>query len=508
MKRDISRLKAEHFDLLVIGGGINGCAIARDAALRGIKTALIEKDDFAAGASGKTTKIIHGGIRYLEQFNLNLIYEALRERGILLRTVPKLVRPLEFIIPVYKGDPRPLIMMKTGVFIYDLLAGKGNIHCHRSLKKDEAAALESNITPQGLKGGVLYCDAQMDDIRLCLDNAISAYEAGSCVANKAEAEEFIKREGKITGAEARDRLTGERFSICARSVVNATGAWSNRIVRADEPNAPFITRPTKGIHLVYRKLPIARAMLFSARKDKRILFAIPWRDYTLIGTTDTDFNDSADDVYATSNDLEYLLEEARRVFPNEGIDKGGVITTYAGLRPLMNTQGIATWKVSREHLIKESASGLISVVGGKYTTYRRLAEQVVDLVLVSLRARLCWNVIARPEISGRSLPCRQAGNLFKKCITAEQGPSPAVSEERKGDLRSLIEHAVKDEMANNLKDLLIRRLQLATTPSLGLNELEDSAGIMAQLLDWTPARKESEIQAYKEEVRKNRECLK
>ncbi|MDO8525829.1 MAG: glycerol-3-phosphate dehydrogenase/oxidase, partial [Candidatus Omnitrophota bacterium] len=296
VKRDIARLKTEEFDLLVIGGGINGCAIARDASLRGVKTALIEKNDFASGASGKSTKIIHGGIRYLEQFNLNLIYEALHERGILLKTAPNSVWPLEFIIPVYKGDPRPLIMMRIGVFLYDMLAGRANIHCHRPLNKDELTLLERDITPKGLKGGVLYCDAQMDDIRLCLDNAISAYQAGCCVANKVDAEVFIKRAGQVTGAQVRDTLTEEKFSIRARCVVNATGAWSNRLVWSDEPHAAAITRPTKGIHIIYRKLPITRAMLFSARKDKRIFFAIPWRDYTLIGTTDTDFNGSPDEV--------------------------------------------------------------------------------------------------------------------------------------------------------------------------------------------------------------------
>jgi glycerol-3-phosphate dehydrogenase len=493
VKRDIARLKSEEFDLLVIGGGINGCAIARDASLRGAKVALIEKDDFACGASGKSTKIIHGGIRYLEQCNLNLIYEALHERGILLRTAPNLVWPLEFIIPVYKGDPRPLIMMRTGVFIYDMLAGRANINCHRPLKKDELMLLERGVTSKGLRGGVLYRDAQMDDIRLCLDNAISAYQAGCCAANKVEAEGFIKRGGQAAGVEAKNTLTGEKFSIRAHCVVNATGAWSNRLVWADEPDAPAITRPTKGIHLICRKLTITRAMLFSARKDKRIFFAIPWRDYTLIGTTDTDFNDSADEVYATSDDVEYLLNEIRRVFPDEQIDKKGIITTYAGLRPLMNTQGIAPWKVSREHFIKESDSGLISVVGGKYTTYRRLAEQVVDRVISSLRAK-------------RSNLC-EGNRTFKNCITASEGPSPAASGEVKGDLRSLIENAVKEEMANSLTDLLARRLQLSNTRSLGLDALEESANIMSELLGWSFERKEAEIQAYKEEIKKNTACL-
>jgi glycerol-3-phosphate dehydrogenase len=479
VKRDIAQLKAEYFDILIIGAGINGCAIARDAALRTAKVALIEKNDFASGASGKTTKLIHGGIRYLEQFNFKLVYEALHERAILLRTVPHLVKPIEFIIPVYKHDPRSLLKIRTGVFIYDWLAGKENIRCHRTLKKDEITALEQNINSQDLKGGVLYCDAQMDDIRLCLDNVISAFQAGCSVANKVEAKGFIKEKGRISGIETQDKLTGENFFIRAKVVINATGAWSNRIVKMDEPDALPITRTTKGIHIVYKKLPHKRAMLLSAHKDKRIFFVIPWRSATLIGTTDTDYTGSCDEVYATEDEVEYLLEETRRVFPSEKIERKGIITTYAALRPLVNTQEKPAWQVSREHLIRESRSGLISVIGGKYTTYRHLAEQLVDVALSKLKYR-----------------------NFKKCITATSGPSSIIQEGEKADLPKLIERAVKEEMANNLNDLLVRRLQLATTYSLGLEQLEECARIMAGLLGWSEEQKESEVRLYKEEVKK------
>lgn len=480
MKRDTGRLKTEYFDIVVIGGGINGSAIARDASLRGAKAALIEKDDFASGASGKTTKLIHGGIRYLEQFNFKLVYEALAERAILLRTAHTRVHSIEFIIPVYKGDPRSMLKMRAGTLLYDMLAGDDNIRCHRMLKKEELSALERDIDSRNLRGGVLYCDGQMDDIGLCLDNAISAYDAGSAVANKLEVTGFVKEKGRITGVEADDRLTGERFRIRARVVVNATGAWSNRIVKKDEPDSSPITRPTKGIHIVYRKLPHNRAILLSAHKDKRIFFVIPWRDSSLIGTTDTDYTGSPDNVYADSGDVEYLLEEARRIFPNESIDRKGIITTYAGLRPLVNTQGKLPWQVSREHLIRESAAGLISVVGGKYTTYRHLAEEVVDLALSRLGVR-----------------------KFKECVTAARGPSPAMPEGKAEGLGAAIERAVKTEMAHTLVDLLFRRLQLATAPSLGLDRLEERGRIMAEFLGWSDSKKESEIRSYKEEVEKN-----
>lgn len=478
MKREIGGLKSGKFDILVIGGGINGCAIARDAALRGAKVALIEKNDFAAGASGKTTKLIHGGIRYLEQFNFKLVYEALHERQVLLSTAPQLVRPLEFIIPVYKNAPRSLLKIKTGVTIYDLMAGKNNLRCHRSLKKNELISLERNIDPVNLKGGVIYCDAQMDDVRLCLDNAISAYGAGCCTANKVEVTGFIKEKERIVGVQAQDLLTKESFLISASIVVNATGAWSNSTIRMDEPKAMPITRPTKGVHIIYRKLPHERAILLSNHKDKRIFFVIPWRNFSLIGTTDTDFNGSLDEVYASADEVEYLLDETRRVFPNENIDKKGIITTYASLRPLVNTEGRPAWQVTREHLIRESASGLISVVGGKYTTYRHLAEQVVNLVLSKFGQR-----------------------NFKECITASTGPS--LAQQKRTDLRDSVEYFVKEEMANTLIDLLVRRLQLSTTVSLGLDCLNECADIMAGILGWTDAQKESQVSAYKEEIGKN-----
>lgn len=480
MKREIEQLKTYHFDILVIGGGINGCAIARDASLRGAKVALIEKDDFASGASGKTTKLIHGGIRYLEQFNFKLVYEALHERAILLKTVPHLVKPLEFTIPVYKDDPRSLLKIKTGIFLYDRLAGTYNICSHQNLKKSDLISLEPNIQSHNLKGGVIYYDAQMDDVRLCLDNAISSYEAGCCIANKLEVVEFIKKDGKVCGVEVQDKLNKDKFKIHASVVINATGAWSNHLIKLDDPNAQPITRPTKGTHIVYRRLPHKRAILLSAYKDKRIFFVIPWRNFTLIGTTDTDYSGSCDDVYATLDEVEYLLSETHRVFPNENIDKKEIIATYASLRPLVNTQGKPAWQVSREHLIRESNSGLISVVGGKYTTYRHLAQQVTDFTLSKLE-----------------------GKNFNKCITAVVGPSSLSKDKYKFDLPMLIEYAVKEEMANTLCDLLVRRLQFFTTSSHGVEYIDECAQIMANLLGWNDTEKQSQIAIYKEMVRKS-----
>ena len=486
MKREINKLKSEFFDILIIGGGINGCAIARDAALRGAKVALIEKNDFASGASGNSTKLIHGGLRYLEQFNFKLIREALSEREILLKTATQWVRPLEFIVPVYKGDPRSLFKMKMGIFLYDRLAGNKNIAPHRHLKKRDILALEPGIQSENLLGGVTYWDAQMDDVGLCLANALSAYEAGACVANKVEVIDFIKAQGRIEGTFTKDNLTGENFEIRAGLVINTTGAWSNLILNKDRIHATPITRPTKGIHLVTAKLPHTRAILFSARSDKRVLFAIPWHGFTLIGTTDTVCSSSPDEVYAVKEEVSYLLKETRRLFPSETLTEKEIITTFAGLRPLIYTKNEThPSQVSREHLIKESESGLLSVVGGKYTTYRKLAEEVVNTALLRLSRQ-----------------------NFKACVTHEVGPSAVFSQGDKTiDLRTLVERAVNYEMANSLSDLLFRRLKASFFYPMEYKTIESCAQIMATCLNWPPEKTDKELSLCRQELSSRRKSL-
>ncbi len=373
--------------MLAIGGGINGAAIAHMAALNGLKVALLEKGDFACGTSSKSTKLIHGGLRYLEHLEFGLVREALQERCLLLRDDPHLVKPLSFVIPVYKSDRRSLGLVRLGVWFYDFLSGDYTIQRHRSLSAQDIRQLVPGIKAEGLAGGVIYCDAQMDDARLVLENVLSADEKGAHVANYVEVESFIKRDGKAVGVKAYDRIGGRQGEVYAKKIVCAVGPWTNVLMQKEEGlpvaetgNAPLPVRTTKGVHVVCRGQISPHALLIQTQQDSRVFFVIPWMGNTLIGTTDTDYKGSPDEVGVDEGDVDYLFGELRRVFPQAPFKKEDIIMAFAGLRPLAQKKG-APAQVSRRHVIKESCSGIVYVMGGKYTTYRRIAEDCLRMVL-------------------------------------------------------------------------------------------------------------------------------
>lgn len=473
MKRDISRLKSGQFDLAIIGGGINGCGIARDAALRGLKTALIEKEDFASGTSGRTTKLIHGGIRYLEQLDLKLVCDGLAERRLLLDLAPSFISPLEFLIPVYKNDPRPLWLMKLGVSLYDILAGKNKIAPHRVLNKDEVCALKTGVTEEGLLGGIIYFDAQVDDVKFCIANAKSAAENGAIIANHCEAVGL-----QIAGILAKDAITGETFEIKTKVVVNASGPWSDKVIAMDEPRPNSFLRPTKGVHIIYPKRLSDRAILISAYKDKRVFFVIPYKGCSIIGTTDTDYKGSPDAVYAEQDDVNYLISEAQRVFPNLCIKHDEALITYAGLRPLLNSTPTALpWKASREHAILKTKGNLISVGGGKYTTYRLISEEAVDAVIESL-------------------------GLKKRPCPTRKEPFP-----NNPGLTSQVKYAIEEEMALTISDIQSRRLGLWTSQGLGLDSMDFAASELKKRYNFTDEVIAEQKAQYKEEIELNRKAL-
>ncbi len=372
MKRDVQSLREREFDLLIVGGGINGAALAHLAAARGKRVVLLEKNDFGSGTSSKSTKLIHGGLRYLEHFEFDLVAESLRERAVQLKSAPHLVRPLEFLIPVYRGDARPLWKMQLGVWFYDLLSGSRRIKPHRGLSAAQVLALEPALRKEGLLGGITYYDAQMDDARLVLENVLSATSRGAIVANYVEVVDFLKVGGKVTGVKARDAVTGSELTVRARKIVCAGGPWTNEFLKLEDPGAAARVRTTKGVHVVYRGSLTNRAIFASARNDRRVFFIIPWKGNSLIGTTDTDYAGRPDAVASEAADIEYLLGETRRYFPNVPLGQAGIITTFAGLRPLINEEGSPS-QVSRRHVIFESSGGVVYVIGGKYTTYRIIA---------------------------------------------------------------------------------------------------------------------------------------
>ena len=388
MVRDILRLNNNKFDLIVVGGGINGAAIANLAAGCGASVALLEKNDFASGTSSKSTKLLHGGIRYLENFEFDLVRESLKERFIQWQAAPYLVKPMPFVIPVYKNDKRPLWMMQFGVWFYDFLSGKYTIGRHRFLSVGEISTMAPGINLDGLAGGVEFCDAQMDDARLCLENVLMAHKQGAVAANYVEVTGFIKDKNQhAIGVKVLDVLSGQRMDIFAPKIIVTAGPWSDELIQKDAPNAVRRLRPTKGVHLVYRGEISSKAFLLQSRQDKRIFFVIPFKGNSLIGTTDTDYHQSPDRVEVNEADIQYLLQEASRVFPNINFDPSRIITTFAGVRPLVADLGDPS-RISRKHAIEHHSSGIYFVMGGKYTTYRAIAEEAIIKAMPQLANRL------------------------------------------------------------------------------------------------------------------------
>lgn len=379
------RLAAGCFDVLVVGGGIIGAGIARDAAMRGLKVALVERGDFAGGTSSKTSKLIHGGLRYLEQGKFGLVAESLRERHILHTVNPTLVHPLPLMLPIYEGNSRPAWQIGLGLGLYDLLSGDKGLQKHALLSPRQAMAHQPALSPEHLKGAGFYTDCQMDDARLCLANILQAEQFGAVCVNYARLGSLLKSEERVCGGVAED-LCGERVvEIKAEVVVNATGPWGDGLRRlSDKYSSPRLA-PTKGIHLVVP--PIVREGLFiEARRDRRMFFILPWQGMSLIGTTESPIPGSLDLLQATSEEVAYLLEETNRALPGARLTSEDVVATFAGARPLLSFRGSAT-RASREHRIEVDSAGLISVLGGKYTTFRAIAQQAVDCIVRRIRRR-------------------------------------------------------------------------------------------------------------------------
>jgi glycerol-3-phosphate dehydrogenase len=380
----IDHLSRTPFDVLVIGGGINGAGTARDLAMRGLSVALVEKGDYANGTSSASTKLIHGGLRYLETFQFGLVYESCRERLTLQQIAPHLVHPFPFLIPIYRPGSRPFWMIRAGMALYDLMALGRNTRPHQILKPAAALQEEPQLKPAGLAGAARYWDCRMDDARLCLENILAAQGEGATCANYLEVTSLLKTDGRIKGAVVRDCETGSSFEISARLTLNATGPWLDKLCGMDE-NRSLRLRPTRGTHILVPRISHGNEALYlAANRDDRLFFVIPWGDLSLIGTTDIDFRDDPDTTEPTTEDIDYLLAETSRQLNREPLQRGDVIAAFAGLRPLVTDDQARTSRIPREHHIFRDPSGLISVGGGKYTTYRSLAAEVSDLICQQL----------------------------------------------------------------------------------------------------------------------------
>ncbi|MCI0683127.1 MAG: glycerol-3-phosphate dehydrogenase/oxidase [Gemmataceae bacterium] len=365
--------------MLILGGGINGAGVALDAAARGWRVALIDKGDFAAGTSSASSKLIHGGLRYLERGHVGLVYEALRERRWLGRAAPHLVRPLPFVLPYYQsGRLRPW-QWRLGLTVYDLLAGADNLKRSRPLPAPQLRRLAPTLAPAGLLGGAAYYDALMDDARLCLAVVQTAVAHGACVANYVEAVAFEMAGGTIAGVQARDRVSGDTLVIRARQVVNAAGPWVDAVCRlAGDAAGPHL-QPTKGVHVILPDCGLPAAFLLLHPRDGRVFFVIPWMGKTLLGTTDTVTPEGPDALAVAPEEIAYLRDGWAHYFPVHASIP--VLGSFAGLRPLIRAELGATPSArTREYRVFTSPSGLVSVAGGKYTTFRAMAEDIVNLL--------------------------------------------------------------------------------------------------------------------------------
>ncbi|NIQ37053.1 MAG: glycerol-3-phosphate dehydrogenase [Proteobacteria bacterium] len=401
--RNIHRMGQETFDLLVVGGGITGAGIVRDAALRGFKTALIEKDDFAIGTSSRSSKLVHGGFRYLAQFHFGMVREALVERKILTGLAPHIVYPLECLLPVYRGSMLTALQIRIGMWLYDFLAFGKNIGKHRMISAGELDRVEPEYRQEGLQKGAQYYDCWTDDFRLVMATVLSAAQHGAVIVNHVKAVDAIVEKGRVLRVLAKDQLRDEEIAITSRVVVNATGPWSDLVRDALVRQENRRLRLTKGVHLIVSMddLPIRHALMQFAIQDNRPIFAIPWRNFVLLGTTDTDYDGDPDRIGVERSDVDYLLESFNFYFPKANLTDNHVISAFAGLRPLIFQEGKSESQVSREYQIFEGPENFFSIIGGKLTTYRKMAEKMVDRVARRLAGSF------------------QVGTDTPKCITAE-----------------------------------------------------------------------------------------
>ncbi|MGH9026869.1 MAG: FAD-dependent oxidoreductase, partial [Acidimicrobiia bacterium] len=380
----LRQLADERFDVLVVGGGITGCGVALDAVTRGLRTALVERDDFASGTSSKSSKLVHGGLRYLQQRELGLVREGLAERQVALRNAPHLVRPLPFLLPLFArgGAINPKLARALGwaLWMYDLSGGLRIGHCHDRISTKKALAYMPTLAREHMAGAYLYYDARADDARLTLALARTAAAHGAAVANHAGVVDLRKLGGRVQGA--RIVADGTEIDVRASAVVNAAGVWADEVRALDEGDDPASLRPAKGIHITvpWEKVRNDIAVVVPVPKDRRSIFVVPWGDRTYVGTTDTDYDGPLDEPRCTAEDIAYLLDALNRVV-TDPVTPADVIATWAGLRPLRRAGDARTADLSRRHAVNLSDSGVVTVTGGKLTTYRRMAADTVDALL-------------------------------------------------------------------------------------------------------------------------------
>ena len=524
------------FDAVVIGGGMAGAGVARDLALRGASVALFDKGDFASGTSSKSSKLIHGGLRYLELAEFRLVRESLREKKTLERLAPHLVRPLPFLVPVYRGSKRGLITVRIGMWLYDLLTPGKQTERFRVVPPVEALALEPSIQAADLRGaGYYFDDLLLFPERLCLENALSAARHGARVHNYCEVEEVTRGPRGLDGVRVRDLLTGQVHTARAPVIVNCAGPWVDRLreLAGVREAGARVLRTTKGIHCLLPRMTEHAVYLSTA--DDRMIFVIPWRQFSMVGTTDTDFDGDPDRLWATREEVEYLLGAVRPALPDPRVTLDQVVYTYAGIRPLAFEEGSSASRVSRDHKVVVEGDGgrFLSITGTKLTCFRSLAEEVGDRVMRALgrrvpsrtaeltldglddeagkiEARTWMDVSEEMAATGLSRETLEIlvetyGRGFAR-VLALLRKLPDGAERlcpRNPEIVAQLHHAVREEMAVSLQDFLLRRTGIGQSPCLGLDCFESVGRRMGELAAWSPRRLQAELEAYQAQVERS-----
>ncbi len=514
MNRDaaLDRIRSgEPFDVLICGGGATGLGAAVDAASRGHSVCLIEQADFANGTSSRSTKLIHGGVRYLRQGQISMVLGALRERERLIHNAPHLVCDVPFVIPAYRWWQRAYY--GVGLKLYEEMGGHDSFAASQILSRHELIALLPTVERAGLSGGVLYHDGQFDDARLAIVLAQTAADHGAAVVNRVRCAGLLKPDGRVAGVRARDEESGAELEIAARSVINATGPFSDALRRQDDPGTPRLIRPSQGVHVVLPRefLPGEHAMLIPRTDDGRVIFAVPWHGRVVAGTTDTPVDEATLEPRAFQQEFDFLLAHLGR-YLSCNPKPADVLSVFAGLRPLVRpgrgASGASTASLSRDHSITISRSGLITIAGGKWTTYRKMAEDVVDQAqkVGGLREAPC-RTADLPLHGSAGVACNLTTEIDAYGSDAERiaeliAADPALGEyvdERLDLQRAEVVWFARAEMARTVDDVLARRCRALILDARAAIEAAPAvAGILAEELGWSDERRASEIAAFTE----------
>jgi glycerol-3-phosphate dehydrogenase len=526
----------QEFDAIIIGAGINGAGLARDAAMRGLKILLLDKNDLSSGTTAWSTRLIHGGLRYLEHGEVGLVRESLRERERLFRLAPHLVRPLAMLIPIYDGARRGRLTIRAGMVAYDLLSFDKSLAPHRMLSPDETLLRAPGLAPEGLRGASLYYDAQIEYAeRLVLENALSAREHGALVLTYARVEELILEEGAVCGVRFTDTLEGCSYTARASVIINVAGPWVDEILAQLDAPAPRLIGGTKGSHLVVEHFAGAPvdALYSEANADGRPFFIIPWNNLYLIGTTDLRYDGDLNHVEATEAEIDYLLNETNRLIPSARLTRAEILYTYSGVRPLAYSENDAEQGITRRHFIYDHApqlKGFLSIVGGKLTTYRSLSEEAVNLLFKKLGRKPVRCPTAIKPLPGAVVEDSQSFETFSERFANDSPLSSTVNERllrvygtRASILLKLVAAdsslaeffspetagigaevlmSFRQEMAQTLADCLLRRTLAGMGASVGLGADLAAARVARKYLNWSEERAEREITAYREYIKR------